>query len=88
LWPERHRALSINLKSSKGKCSETNKQFNNVNYIKSSGSILDIEQDLGELCESRYFPESLRVKEVMKDLIMKLIHEVRVITDFGKLKIS
>jgi hypothetical protein len=43
--------LSLNIKCSNTKYRETNKQYNNVNKVEISDSVLEIELDIEELCE-------------------------------------
>lgn len=61
--------------------SKTNKQFNIVNYVESSGSVLDMEYDLRELWELKYLALSSSERGYDK-LIKKHIQEVEVM-DLG-----
>jgi hypothetical protein len=70
--------LSVNIKCSKRKYRESNKQFYNVNDVENSDSILEIELDSEQLCELSYMAMRPHVKEVINDLIMKLTQEARV----------
>lgn len=72
-------ALSVGIKCSNTKHRETNTEYNNVNKVEISDSILENELDLEELCELNYVAVCLHVQEVMNELIMKLTQEVEVL---------
>jgi hypothetical protein len=64
--------LSKNIKCSKRKYSERNKELNDVNNVEISYSILEMDLDQRELCElGELLGVRPHVKEVMNDVVKK-----------------